>query len=475
MSEYLLLFPILIPFLGAFFVLISKNDKNYSYSNIYNVAIWSLISNVITILYVFSKLDVERSGIQIVEKYSWLKFPPMDILLGTDVFSMLLLLGINFSFLVAEFCIDRTTPRAKILIISELLFISLVNGYLLSADIISLYMFFASISMPLIILISTYGSFRKKNILIRFSLYSFIGTFLLFIAIVMIYNLKSGNIPLNTVANISIHSEIQYFIWFSIFFALISRMPVWPFHYWITSINSTLKNPLVFIIGNLIPLVGLYGFIRFWPNTVPEIVERYSLLFASICVATMLFMSIISINHKDFRYKLYIYITIYYLFYLIGIFLPTSILKLNIGYSLFSFLIIITNLSFLISHIEKQKKKLNLYAGLGILCYMPKASKCISLLVLAGIGLPITPLFWNNFIILTEIFNYNLILGTLVMFSLFVIAVSLLEELYRMKDKNFASSSCVLGVDIANNQFVLYITCIIILFFSFFKPLWFIF
>ena len=134
----------------------------------------------------------------------------------------------------------------------------------------------------------------------------------------------------------------------------------------------------------------------------------------------MLFMSIISLSHKDFRYKLYIYITIYYLFFLIGIFLPTSILKLNIGYSLFSFLIIITNLSFLIYHIETQKKKLNLYAGSGVLCYMPRASKCLSLLVLAGIGLPITPLFWNNFIILSEIFNYNLVLGTLVMFSLFV-------------------------------------------------------
>lgn len=474
MNEYLLLMLILIPLLGSFFVLISKNDKNYSYSNVYNVAVWTLFMNVITIIYIFSQMDVDRAGIQVVEKYNWLKFPLMDILLGVDVFSMLLLLGINFSFLIAEFCIDRTTPKAKTLIVSKLLFISLINGYFVSADIVSLYIFFASVNMPLIILISTYGSYRKKNILIRFSLYNFIGAVLLFIAIIMIYSLKSGNIPLNTVSNINIYGDIQYFIWFSIFFALISRMPVWPFHYWITSINSTLKNPLVFIVGNIIPLVGLYGFIRFWPNTVPEIVERYSLLFASICVATMLFMSIISLNHKDFRYKLYIYITIYYLFYLIGIFLPTSILKINIGYSLFSFLIIITNLSFLISHIETQKKKLNLYAGAGILCYMPKTSKCVSLLVLAGIGLPITPLFWNNFIILTEIFNYNLILGTLVVFSLFVIAVSLLEELYRMKDKNYASSVCVLGVDLSNSQFFIYLCCIIILFFSFFKPLWFI-
>ena len=352
---------------------------------------------------------------------------------------------------------------------------SLINGYLISADIISFYIFFASISIPLIILISTYGSIRKKNVLVRFSLYSFIGSLLLFIAIVMIYCFKSSNIPLNTVSNINLPNTLEYFVWFSIFFAFLSHMPIWPFHYWISSINSTLKHPLVFIIGNLIPLVGLYGFISFWPNTVPDTIEKYAPLFVAVGVITMLFMSLVSLSHKDFRYKLYTYITIYYLLYLIGVFLPTSVSKLNIGYSLFSFFIIITILSFLASHIEKQKKTLNLYAGTGVLCYMPKTSKCITLFILAGIGLPITPLFWNNFIVVAEVFNYNLVLGIAVMISLFFIAMSLLEEIYRMKDKSYAIMACPDNIDLSNKLFYICIMCLIILFFSFIKPWWFVF
>lgn len=475
MQEYLLLLIMSIPVIGAFFALTAQEDKNLSSENVYNISIWTMIVNVVLILYTFSYLDLEKTGLQLIEKYNWLKYPPTELFVGVDIFSMLLILSINFSFLIAQFYLRRDTKQAKTLIVSTLLFVSLINGYLIAADIISFYIFFASISIPMIILISTYGSIRKKNILIRFSLYSFIGSLLLFIAIVLIYSYKSMNIPLNTVSNINLPNTLEYFVWFSIFFAFLSHMPIWPFHYWISSINSTLKHPLVFIVGNLIPLVGLYGFIKFWPNTVPDTIALYAPFFVAVCVITMLFMSLVSLSHKDFRYKLYAYMTIYYLLYLIGVFLPTSVLKINIAYSLFSFFVIITVLSFLISYIEKQKKNLSLYAGSGVLCYMPRASKCITLFVLACIGLPITPLFWNNFIIISEIANYDIILGTAVMISLFFIAVSLLEELYRMKDKSYATVICKENIDLSNKDFYTCVICLIILFFSFVKPWWFVF
>ena len=161
------------------------------------------------------------------------------------------------------------------------------------------------------------------------------------------YNIKATNIPLNTAGNINVEGIKKYVIWLSIFFAFISRIPIWPFHYWISSINSGIKNPSVFLISNLMPLMGLYGFIRFWPNTVPQSISIYAPFFEVICVITMVFIALISLSNKDMRYKLFAYTTVYCLLYLIGIFMPTSILKSNIGYSLFSYIIVITILSFL--------------------------------------------------------------------------------------------------------------------------------
>ena len=474
MNLNLLILIIFIPLCGAFFVLTSKVNKIYSKENVYNVSIWTLFINTLVILYSFSLLDTSKTGIQIIEKYSWLSNPKIDLLFGADVFSMLLLLSINLSFLIAEIFMDRTEERTKTLIASELLFICFLNGYLLAADIVSFYIFFAAVTTPLVILISTYVNINKKNILVKFSIYNLVGAILLLVATISICDIKKANIPLNTAGNLNIEGIREYVIWLSIFFAFISRIPIWPFHYWISSINSGIKNPLVFLISNLTPLIGLYGFIRFWPNTVPKTIAVYAPVFEIVCVITMLFIALISLSNKDMRYKLFAYTTVYCLLYLIGIFMPTNILRQNIGYSLFSYIIIITVISFLISHVEHQKKILNIYSSAGILCYMPKTSKCLSLFILAGIGLPITSLFWNNFIIIAEIFNYSLMLGVFVMFSLLIVGISLLEELYKQKDKTSATSACVLGADLSDVKFGVCICCILILFLSFFIPLWFV-
>jgi len=147
MNLYLLLI-IFIPLCGSFFTLCTKNDRSYNTNNVYNVSIWTLSVNTSVILYVFSLFDIEKQGIQIIEKYSWLKYPPIDLLLGADIFSMLLILSVNLSFLIAEIFMDKKIERSKTLIASELLFVSFINGYFVAADIISFYIFFASVSAP---------------------------------------------------------------------------------------------------------------------------------------------------------------------------------------------------------------------------------------------------------------------------------------------------------------------------------------
>lgn len=465
---------ILIPLLGACFTLLTSDDYHHGDKNARNLSIWIMSAEICTVLYICSQLDTEKKAIQLVEKYHWLNFPQIDVLLGADIFALLLLLGINISFLTANLFLYKT-ESPKILLCSELLFIGLLNGYILAADIVSFYIFFASISIPLIVLVSAYGGLRKKNALVRFSIYNLVGALLLLTAIVIIYTYKSSNIPLNTAGNVHLSGITEYFVWFGIFFAFISRMPIWPFHYWISTVNSTQRNPLVFFIGTLIPLIGLYGFMRFWPNTVPQSIAVYAPIFEIVCVITMIVIALTGLSHKDFRYKLFAYATIYYLLYLVGVFLPTGSLKMNIGYSLFASIIIINILSFLISHIEEEKKKQNFYHNNGVLCYMPRTSMCLSLFVLAGIGLPVTPLFWNNFLIISEILNYNLIMGIFVMASVFIVALSLLEELYKMKDNSSTAEICLIKNDLPKSIMIISLSCLLILFISFIKPLWFVF
>ena len=474
MSSYVLLLLVIIPVLGAVIALSAKSDKNYAPYNIYAISVWPIIANLGVILYILTKMNPEKNSIQLIEQYNWLSFPTIDVLLGVDLFSALLLLGINLSFLIAGVCNNTLTEKTKTLIVTQLLFIGTLNGYIIAADIISFYIFFAASCIPLITMLSTCEWLNRRSVLNRFSLYNLLGVILLFVSVMMIYNYKGGNIPLNMAGNVNIKGKTEYFVWLSLFFAFISRMPIWPFHYWLSSINATMRNSLVFNVSNLIPLLGLYGFMRFWPNTVPMTIAAYAPFFEAACILTMILISFISLTHKEFRYKLFAYTTVYYLLYLTGVFLPTSGLKMNIGYALFAYIIISTILSLLYGHIEQEKKKQSVDEK-NILCSMPRTSICLVLFILAGIGLPITPLFWNNFIIISEIFNYSLLLGALIMISLFIVGLSMLKALYYMQNSTEKATEVPMVKDISKGCLGIYIGCLLILFISFIQPLWFVF
>jgi hypothetical protein len=77
---------------GYDLTLSAKDNSVSSKNNIYNVSIWTLLLNVSMIIYLFSHLNESKQGIQIVEKYEWMLEPNIDIFLGVDIFSMLLIL-----------------------------------------------------------------------------------------------------------------------------------------------------------------------------------------------------------------------------------------------------------------------------------------------------------------------------------------------------------------------------------------------
>jgi len=97
------------------------------------------------------------------------------------------------------------------------------------------------------------------------------------------------------------------------------------------------------------------------------------------------------------------------------------------------------------------------------------------MLVLAAIGLPVSALFWNNFIIIAEMFNVSLYIGTAVIITLVLAAIALLQNLYTLKDDSCPINLTEKIYDIDTTEFVICIVVMVILFLSLFKPLWFVY
>ncbi len=462
---------ILLPFVGMLFTLFSREDADGNSRNAFNVAFLSVCANLLLVLRIFSNMDLQENGLQLVERFNWLENPNIDIILGADTFSIVMIMSVHFSFLIGMFG-ARESQHLKSMMIFALIFLGMLTGFFLSADIFSFYIFFEAMLFPLFMLIGIFGDIRRDGIIYRFFLYNFFGAVLLFLAVIMLFNLHDGFLDIHKYDTLKHQSSLGIFVLLAIFISCLSRIPIWPFHYWISSISANIRSPLVFILTNLLPLTGLYGFMRFLPNNFHSSLVYGVTILEIIAVITMIFIALIGFINRDVQYKLFSYITVYYIMYLLSIINEDGLSIMNVAFSCFAFIIIISVLEILSGylHLEQENKGLS---PDGILCSAPRISFIYSFFILAAMGLPVSSLFVNNFLIVSQLIEENLQIGLIVVFSLTLTAGSLLKDYYRLKDRNHTSPNKPCIEDISLWRYAFGLIMILILLYSSIKPLWF--
>lgn len=468
-----LLFLVLMPLVGMLFVMAAKDDDKTKGKNALKVAALAVIADLLLILRIFMLISLKYGKIQLLEVYKWLDTPQIALRFGVDCFALLLMFGIHVAVLIGLWGVRHEAEEQKARMVFTLLFLSMINGFFTSVDIFSFFIFFEAMLLPLYMLVGIFGGVRRQGALFRFMLYNLLGALLLLAAILVIYNHQGSSIALSKISSVKLGTASEIMVWSSIFVAFISRIPIWPFHYWISSVSARVKNPLVFIIANILPLTGVYGFMRFWPKTMPDVMIFLVAILEVVSVLTMLFIALIAIINKDIQYKVFSFMTVYYIFYLLGVFLPTDQILLNVGFAVFAFLLIFSALEVMLSYMNNIQEKTEISAE-GCLQYMPRLSAVFTFMVLAGIGMPLSAMFVNNFVIMAGLLNYNMMTAFVALGALVLVAVALLADLYRRKRDDNALKDAVQMADIsvAEAAFMCGVAAVLVL--SFVNPLWFV-
>lgn len=458
-----------VPLLGVLFALISKDSSAEKRNNILSLGFLVTLTNLFIIFLALRSLKGE-GDIQFISNINWLSIPKIEFVFGADIFSLLLIAAVHFAMLLGLVGIRNNTHRQKTLVIFAMLFLSMMTNYLLAYDLFSFYIFFEAMLLPLFMLVGIFGNIKKQDILYRFFLYNLLGAVFLFIALCILFNQQNFNIQ--NIGNAHLIPKLQFFVWGAIFVAFLSRIPIWPFHYWISSINTNLSNPLVFIIANLLPLTGVYGLIRFFPLTAPSIMAPYMLILEIISIITMLVIALIGFSNRDVRYKIFSYTTVYYILYLLGALLPTDTLLENIGFSLFSWIIIISAIEIILSHIEKEKQ-CNGVMECGILCNIKLASFALSFFILAAVGLPLSSIFLNNMLIFAGLLRFNLKMSIFILLAIVLSSLSLLQHLFYLRYPQKANpQGQVCLQDISVMVFAFLVIIMVVLLITFINPFW---
>ncbi len=462
---------ICIPFFGMLFVLTAKEDETSPNCNSSNVAIFAVIANLIMIWRVFMLIDEKQLKLQLFEKFNWLEVPEINLVFAVDNLSLLMILAIHLVILMGIIFIRSKSEPQKSLMVFSLLFLSMSTGLFVAADIFSFFIFFEAMLLPLFMLMGMYGGLKKTERLGGFFIYNLIGVLILFIGILLIYKYY-GSLTLDKSSKILWKKNYGWLIWSCLAFGFISRIPIWPFHYWISSATSKVHNPLVFIASSVLPLSGIYGLLRFWPKYIPIDISQYFVWVYVIGTVTMLFISLIGFIHRNSQYKIFSFITVYYVMYLLGIFSQDKLILLNIGYALFSFLIVFGALEVLSAYIYQQEQNIN-SGSEGFLCRAKRLSLVYSFLTFAAVGFPISAMFTNNFLILSQLLSSNIQMGVILMLACIIASAALISEMFRLKTD---TKECKLGKseDLSVGKFIFMLFIVFMLLMSFVHPLWFV-
>lgn len=466
----LLTIMMVVPLLGVFFAALSKDGTNGRGRNAFSVGVFTVLSNLVVLWITARKADFSANVSHLKESIEWLELPKIELVFELDFFSLILIAAVHFALLLGFLGIRNNTYRQKTLVVFALMFLEMTTGYLLSADIFSFYIFFEAMLLPLFMLVGIFGDNRRQDILYRFFLYNLLGSFFLFVAVCILFS--ADNTMIGDINRVVLSKRIELLVWISIFIAFLSRIPVWPFHYWLSSVNVNISNPMVFIIANIMPLTGVYGLIRFVPLTAPEILDPYLLILEIFSIMTMVVVALIGFSNRDIQYKIFSYMTIYYILYLLGALLPTDALLGNIGFSMFAWLIIIAAIEIIVAHLEKEKQN-NGLGDSGILASTPRCYFTLSFFVLAAVGMPLSSLFLNNMLIFAGLMKYNLKMAIFILVAIILSSLGLLQHLfywrYPQTNNNENNSNIA---DIPMPVFAVLVLVMLLLLASFVNPLW---
>ncbi|MDB9825924.1 NADH-quinone oxidoreductase subunit M [Candidatus Pelagibacter sp.] len=460
---------ILLPTIGAFFLLFSK-DKNSNTSKY--VALFTSFVNFLISIYLWILFDPTTSNFQFVEEREWLK-GFINYKVGIDGISILFII---LTTLITPLCIisinNTIKDKLRDFLIAVLVMESLMIGVFCSLDLVVFYLFFEAGLIPMFLIIGIWGGTRRVYSAFKFFLYTLLGSVLMLVAIISIYWI-SGTTDVIQLYELGIDTKYQNLLWLAFFSSFAVKTPMWPVHTWLPDAHVEAPTAGSVLLAAILLKMAGYGFIRFSLGLFPLASEIFTPLVYSLSLIAIIYTSLVALMQEDMK-KLIAYSSVAHMgFVTLGIFTITqqglegSIIQM-ISHGLVSAALF---LCVGVVYDRIHSRLIKTYGGL--VSVMPKYSILFMLFTLASLGLPGTSGFIGEFLILMGAFKDNFLVAVIASLGVIFGAAYMLWLYRRVVFGNLVNKDLLKIPDLnISEKFILWSLAIPILFFGFYpEPL----
>lgn len=394
---------ILLPVIS---ILILAGIPRYALKVIKQIALFLSLIIFVYSLYLYCIFDPYSFTYQYYQTF--LVWKGINFIIGVDGISLFFI--ILSTFLIPICLLTNWTSVnyrykefALVLFLLEFFLINVFSNL----DFFFFYVFFEAVLIPMFIMIGIWGSRERKiHAAYQFFLYTFIGSILMLVSLLIIY-LHVGSTSFDLIKYVGLPFEKQLLVWLALFLALAVKVPMYPFHIWLPEAHVEAPTSGSVLLAGILLKLGTYGFIRILLPLFPYALVYFKPFVFMLLLISILYGSFATLRQIDLK-KIIAYSSIVHMnFALLGLF--TNSLE-GIQGSFFIMLshgIVSSALFFSIGVLyDRYHTRIIAYYG-GLVQFMPIFSLIFLIFILSNMGFPGSSSFVGEILVLIAIVNFN--------------------------------------------------------------------
>ena len=351
---------------------------------------------------------------QFVEHYSWIDRYGISYHIGIDGVS--LPLAMMVAILMPAVGIGLYHRNKTGFWLNLLLAQGGIMGALLALDMMLFYLFWETMLLPIFFMIGLYGYGRKHFISMKFTIYTIFGSLIMLVGILFIGNIYHEqfgvySFSLLELQNIKLSHSEGLFAFFAFMIAFAIKVPMFPFHTWLSDTYRSAPTGAVVVMSALMAKLGVYAIWRFLFTLFYETSYELAPYFIAVGLFGLIFFGIVAM-HQNHLKRLFAYSSASHLsLIVVGIFIFDIYGLLGSSYFIAAHALSSGALFIMVGMLYERTHTHSMDALGGIAERAPLFALLFAFLSLSIVGIPGTPGFVSEILIVLGAFNYNIYIG----------------------------------------------------------------
>jgi NADH-quinone oxidoreductase subunit M len=293
----------------------------------------SLVVFALTVGMALAFVVAQAADFQFAYSVSWIPAFGVNFSLGVDGIALVLIAMaatlVPVVMLAGWNDVDGSQGSVRGYVALMLVLEAAIVGVFAATDLFLFYVFFEAMLVPVYFLIGRYGGPRRNYAAVKFLLYSLFGGLLMLGSLIGLYVVSAritgtGTFDFTTLANLSIDSDTQKWLFLGFFIAFAIKAPLVPFHTWLPDAAAESTPGTAVLLVGVLDKVGTFGMLRYCLELFPDASRWATPVVIALAVVGIIYGALVAIGQSDIK-RLIAYTSVsHFGFIALGIFVMTT-------------------------------------------------------------------------------------------------------------------------------------------------------